>query len=129
MISSFKVLTVDDDSINLQLLGSMLKKYENVESVLKAENGLDALTILGEHPDVNLILLDIKMPIMDGMDFLVNIQSQPKLNNIPIIVLTTDETRKNEAIDKGAYDFLPKPVRREKLYEKLDTISQIFGDD
>lgn len=122
MSQSLKILIVDDDFINLKLLSSMLKNYPNVETVLEAKNGLDAITILNENPDTHLILLDIKMPIMNGMDFLGHKESQPKLKHIPTIVLTTDETKKHEAFERGAYDFLAKPIRKEKLFEKLDKV-------
>lgn len=129
MNNSLKILAVDDDFINLKLLHSMLKSNPIVNSILEAKNGLEGITLLNENPDTNLILLDIKMPIMNGLDFLVNIQSQPKLKNIPIIVLTTDETKKNEAIERGAYDFLTKPIRKDKLFEKLEKISSLMAQD
>lgn len=129
MNGGLKILAVDDDFINLKLLHSMLKKYDHVDMVLEAKNGLDAITLLNENPDTNLVLLDIKMPIMNGLDFLVNIQSQPKLKNIPVIVLTTDETKRHEAFEKGAYDFLTKPIRKDKLFEKLDTVYSIVSSE
>lgn len=126
MSVALKVLAVDDDSINLMLLRSMLKTYENTDTVLEAKNGLDAITLLNEHPDTHLVLLDIKMPIMNGLDFLINIQSQPKLKHIPVIVLTTDETKRHEAFERGAYDFLTKPIRKDKLFEKLDKVASLL---
>lgn len=129
MNNPLKILAIDDDFINLKLLHSMLKSYPNVSSILEAKNGLDGLTLLNENQDTNLILLDIKMPVMNGLDFLINIQSQPKLKHIPVIVLTTDETKRNEALDRGAYDFLAKPIRKDMLFEKLNTISEIMAQD
>lgn len=123
---ALKILTVDDDFINLKLLSSMLKNYPNVETVLEAKNGLDAITVLNENPDTHLILLDIMMPIMNGMDFLGHKESQPSLKHIPVIVLTTDETKKHEAFEKGAYDFLAKPIRKDKLFEKLDKVINLL---
>lgn len=128
MNTPLKVLAVDDDFINLKLLNSMLKTYDNIESVLEAKNGLDAITMLNENTDTNLVLLDIKMPIMNGIDFLINIQSHPNIKQIPVIVLTTDETMRNEAFEKGAYDFLTKPIRKDQLFEKLDTLSKLLSE-
>ncbi len=126
MDNVLKILTIDDDFINLKLLSSMLKKYEGVHTVLEAKNGLDGITILNEHPDTHIILLDIKMPIMNGIEFLGHIQNQPHLKHIPILVLTTDETLRQEALQKGAYDFLAKPIRREVLFEKLNRVVSLL---
>lgn len=122
-----KILAVDDDLINLKLLNSMLKTNKYVKKVLDAQNGLEALNLLEEDSDIHMILLDIKMPIMNGLEFLANIQSQPKLKHIPIVVLTTDETTRYEVFEKGAYDFLVKPIRREKLFEKIAKIASLIS--
>jgi putative two-component system response regulator len=126
MGKQIKILAVDDDFINLKLLHSMLKKNPLVEEVLESQNGLDALNLLAEHDDVNLILLDIKMPIMDGIEFLNNLQSMDRLKKIPVIVLTTDETRKHESFDKGAFDFLVKPLREQELNKKIEKIVELL---
>lgn len=114
-----KILAVDDDFINLKLISSMLKKNDNVDLIVEATNGLDALNLLKEHQDIDLILLDIKMPVMDGIEFLVNFQPMREFRDIPVIVLTTDETRKNEAFERGAFDFLVKPIREVELSAKI----------
>jgi len=119
MSKQIKILTVDDDFINLKLLSSMLKKSDFVNSVVEAKNGLEALNILKEQSDIGLVLLDIKMPIMDGIEFLSNLGSMPDINKTPVIVLTTDETRKREAFDHGAFDFLMKPLREAELTKKI----------
>jgi putative two-component system response regulator len=119
MSKQIKILTVDDDFINLKLLNSMLKKSDVVSEVVEAKNGLEALNILKEQSDIGLILLDIKMPIMDGIEFLSNMESMPDLKDTPVIVLTTDETRKREAFDHGAFDFLMKPLRKSELDKKI----------
>ncbi len=119
MSKQIKILTVDDDFINLKLLNSMLKKSDFVSEVVEAKNGLEALNTLKEQPDIGLILLDIKMPIMDGIEFLSNLESMSDLKDTPVIVLTTDETRKREAFDHGAFDFLMKPLRKDELEKKI----------
>ena len=70
-----KVLTVDDDAINLKLLEVMLKKYGKFQTILQAKNGLDALAVLEVQP-VDLILLDIVMPVMNGLEFLDNLHAR-----------------------------------------------------
>ena len=125
MSKQIKIMTVDDDIINLKLLSSMLKKNELVSEVVEAKNGLEALNILKEQSDIGLVLLDIKMPIMDGIEFLSNLESMPDINKTPVIVLTTDETRKREAFDHGAFDFLIKPLRDADLTRKIAKVVEL----
>lgn len=125
MEKKLKVLAVDDDFINLKLISSMLKKNPFTGEIVEANNGLDALTLLKQEGDIDIILLDIKMPIMDGIEFLTHLQSMPEFINVPVIVLTTDETRKNEAFDKGAFDFLVKPIREHDLSAKISKIVEL----
>ncbi|MDD2384095.1 MAG: response regulator [Sulfurospirillaceae bacterium] len=126
MEKKLKILAVDDDFINLKLISSMLKRHPNVASIVEATNGLDALSTLKSEGDINLILLDIKMPVMDGIEFLTNLQSMHDLNKTPVIVLTTDETRKSEAFDSGAFDFLVKPIREHDLNLKIAKVVELF---
>lgn len=125
MSKQIKILAVDDDFINLKLLHSMLKKSSFVSEVVEAKNGLEALNVLKEQSDIGLILLDIKMPIMDGIEFLNNLESMSNLNKTPVIVLTTDETRKREAFDHGAFDFLVKPIREAELNSKIIKVVEL----
>ena len=126
MEKRLKILAVDDDFINLKLISSMLKRNVNVGTIVEATNGLDALNLLKTEANIDLILLDIKMPIMDGIEFLTNLQSMPEFHNLPVIVLTTDETRKNEAFDSGAFDFLVKPIRDHDLSSKIQKVVDLF---
>jgi len=114
-----KVLVVDDDFINRKLLQTLLKKNESVTEVIEAENGSDALDKLKKETDVNLILLDIMMPIVDGIEFLKIFRSDMANAHIPVIVLSTDDTRKTEVFDNGANDFLRKPIKEEQLFTKM----------
>ena len=116
---ALKVLIVDDDFINRKLLHTLLKKNPSVTDMLEAENGSDALDKLKKDPDINLILLDIMMPIVDGVEFLKIFRSDMANNHIPVIVLSTDDTRKTEVFDNGANDFLRKPVKEDVLSAKI----------
>lgn len=126
MEKRLKILAVDDDFINLKLISSMLKRNVNVDMIVEATNGLDALNLLKTEANIDLILLDIKMPVMDGIEFLTNLQSMPEFQKLPVIVLTTDETRKNEAFDRGAFDFLVKPIRDHDLSSKIQKVIDLF---
>ena len=116
---ALKVLVVDDDFINRKLLQTLLKKNPAVTDIVEAENGSDALDKLKKDPTVDLILLDIMMPVVDGIEFLKIFRSDMSNAHIPVIVLSTDDTRKTEVFDNGANDFLRKPVMQNKLYEKI----------
>ncbi len=119
-----KVLVVDDDMINRMLLKTLLKKNPKVSEIIEAENGSDALDKMKKDPDINLILLDIMMPIVDGIEFLKIFRLDMANAHIPVIVLSTDDTRKTEVFDNGANDFLRKPVKEEMLFSKIEQWSQ-----
>ncbi len=116
------VLAVDDDMINLKLLKSMLKKSGKVQEVIEAKNGADAIDVLKGRNDIDLVLLDIIMPIMGGIDVLKVVRADDNLRQVPIIVLTTDETKKGEALEYGANAFLMKPIRNSDLIGKMQTV-------
>ena len=124
-MNKIKVLAVDDDIINLKLLKSILLKLPNIEEVIEAKNGADALGILKSQNDIGLILLDIIMPVMGGIEMLKVVRADEELKHIPVIVLTTDETKRAEALDCGANDFVMKPVRKEQVAEKIARLINI----
>jgi putative two-component system response regulator len=120
--SDLVVLAVDDDIINLKLLKSMLMKSGYVKEVLEAKNGSDAIGELKGRDDIDLILLDIIMPVMGGIDVLKVVRADDSLRQLPIIVLTTDETKKGEALEYGANAFLMKPIRNDELMQKMKSV-------
>ncbi|EIF50962.1 MULTISPECIES: PleD family two-component system response regulator [Sulfurovum] len=117
---ALKVLVVDDDFINRKLIQTLLKKNPKVTEIIEAENGSDALDKMKKDPSINMILLDIMMPVVDGIEFLKIFRSDMNNAHVPVIVLSTDDTRKTEVYDNGANDFLRKPVMQDNLYEKID---------
>ena len=120
--SDLVVLAVDDDMINLKLLRSMLMRSGRVKEVVEAKNGSDAIGVLKGRNDIDLILLDIIMPIMGGIEMLKVVRADDNLRQLPIIVLTTDETKKSDALECGANGFLMKPIRSEELIKKIATV-------
>jgi len=122
MSKQINVLAVDDDMINLKLLKSMLMKTGNVSEVIEAGNGSDAIDVLKSRHDIDLILLDIIMPVMNGIEMLKVVRADENLKQLPIIVLTTDETKKGEALEFGANGFLMKPIRADQLKSKIQTV-------
>ena len=116
------VLAVDDDMINLKLLKSMLMKSGKVQQVIETKNGAEAVDVLKSRDDIDLVLLDIIMPVMNGIEVLQIVRADDTLHQIPIIVLTTDETKKGEALEFGANGFLMKPIRKDDLISKIETL-------
>ena len=105
-----QILIADDEFINRELLGNVLE--ENY-TVLFAENGKEALDIIKENKTtLSAVLLDIIMPVMTGTELLKILKSDPELENIPVIVLTSDQESEAAILDIGAADFIPKPYPR-----------------
>ena len=122
MSKELVILAVDDDMINLKLLKSMLTKNPNVKEVIEAKNGADAIGHIESRNDIDLVLLDIIMPIMNGLEVLRVVRLDENIKQTPIIVLTTDETKKTEALELGANSFLMKPIRSVELNEKIESL-------
>jgi signal transduction histidine kinase len=110
-----KVLVVDDDMRNIFALTTALESYR-VE-VMFAENGKEGIEILQSNPDIDLILMDIMMPKMDGFEAIQFIRQIPEFNNLPIIALTAKAMKydRKQCIDAGASDYISKPVNLEQL--------------
>jgi len=117
---ALNILIVDDDFINRKLLHTLLKKNSMVTHIQEAENGSEALNILKIDSSINLILLDIVMPVVDGIEFLKIFRSDMHNAHIPVIVLSTDDSKKAEVFDNGANDFLCKPIKEENLKTKIE---------
>jgi len=114
------VLLIDDDVINRKLIKTLLSRHKDIiNRVYEASNGKEALRILEENRDINLVLLDILMPIMDGKEFLKIFRSQKRYSNTPVIILTTDDSKKSEILNYGADDILIKPIKEDDLISRI----------
>jgi len=105
-----KVLLADDDMRNVFAISQVLE--EKRINVLKAANGKMALDILASEKDVDLVLMDIMMPVMDGYETMKEIRKQERFWKLPILALTAKAMRddRDKCIAAGANDYLPKPV-------------------
>jgi CheY-like chemotaxis protein len=112
-----KALVVDDDPINRKLITASLTKEGF--TCIEAGNGVEAFSELEKNEDIDIILLDVVMPVMDGVEFLKEIKVNPTYINLPIIVLTTDDSKKTEVLSLGADDIIIKPVKPVELIEKI----------
>ena len=112
-------LLVDDSAIIRKMVKIALKKVFKGE-ILEAGDGLEALNVLSMN-QVDLIICDINMPNMDGMEFLSRIKSTDEFKEIPVIMLSTEQGEEDvrEAKERGAADYLKKPVKPEKLIKTV----------
>jgi signal transduction histidine kinase/CheY-like chemotaxis protein/HAMP domain-containing protein len=118
-LSGKNILIVDDDSRNIFTLTSLL---ENLDAdVHNAFNGQEAIDILKEEDSIDIILMDIMMPIMDGLEAIRTIKSIPEFKDIPIIAITakTMPKDKEECLEAGANDYLPKPLSNNALISTI----------
>jgi len=115
----FKVLIVDDDYINRKLLISILKKELYQVEAIESIDGYDALMLCQEHEDIQLILLDIEMPKVNGIQFLERYNSDEKFRRVPTIAISSNDLHKKNAKAAGADAFLVKPITEEKLIEAI----------
>jgi signal transduction histidine kinase/CheY-like chemotaxis protein len=110
-----KVLIVDDDVRNVFALTSVLEA--NGMEVIFAENGKDGIDTLRANPDVDLVLMDIMMPEMDGYQTMAAVREIPQFSRLPIISLTAKAMRgdREKSIASGASDYITKPVDTDQL--------------
>lgn len=121
------ILVVDDEQDLLDLIEYNLKK-EGFE-VLKAEDGEEGIEVAREHsPD--LVLLDIMMPIMDGLEVVEVMRNDEELKRIPIIFLTArgDEKTEVEGLNKGGDDYITKPISTTKLISRIKAVLRRFEE-
>jgi CheY-like chemotaxis protein len=113
------ILITDDDMRNIFALSSALHEYEL--NILIANNGVEALDHLEKKPDIDLVLMDIMMPEMDGYTAMRQIRAQKKFSNLPIIALTAKAMKndREKCIEAGANDYISKPVDVDKLLSLL----------
>ncbi len=114
-----RALLVDDDPSMRMLLRRLLGREFNVEC-LEAENGIAALEMLRQHP-VDLVALDIRMPLMDGVDVLSAVRSSPEHRQLPVVIMSTmdeDDTVK-KIVSLGISDYLLKPFNSAVVQHRL----------
>jgi HAMP domain-containing protein/signal transduction histidine kinase/CheY-like chemotaxis protein len=109
-LAGSKMLIVDDDIRNIYSLTSVLESY-GVE-VLHAERGRDGILILEQTPDIDIALIDIMMPEMDGYETMQHIRQRPQLADVPLVAVTAKAMKgdRQKCLDAGASDYIAKPV-------------------
>jgi CheY-like chemotaxis protein len=114
-----KALIVDDDIRNIFALTSVLERQQM--NVVYAENGADGLQILGRAPDVDVVLMDVMMPGMDGYEAMRRIREKREFKELPIIAITAKAMKgdREKCIQAGASDYVTKPVDTDQLLSLL----------
>ena len=114
-----KVLVIEDDSPLCWLLEKILhNKYE----VIIMNNGMEALSWLSDRNIPDLIISDIKMPSLDGIELLENLNSSGLFKNIPVIILSgyEDSAKRKQCLDLGAFNYLVKPFEPQSLLDEVE---------
>ncbi|WP_395340660.1 response regulator [Ningiella sp. W23] len=118
-----KVMLVDDQTLVLQGIKSLLSLSDKVEVVAEAQNGAKALEILSLRADIDIVLMDIRMPIKSGIEALGEL---PAEHSVPVIMLTTFDDHESvmQAIKAGAKGYLLKDVSLDTLVASIETVYQ-----
>jgi CheY-like chemotaxis protein len=116
-----KVLIVDDDIRNIFATTSILERHDM--RVVYAEHGQAGIDMLQATPDIDVVLMDIMMPEMDGYETMRRIRSMDQFRTLPIIALTAKAMKgdREKCLEAGASDYIPKPVDTEQLLSLMRT--------
>jgi CheY-like chemotaxis protein len=114
-----KVLVVDDDARNIFALSTVLENHGM--EILSATNGRQAIDLLKGHDDLEIVLMDIMMPEMDGYETMKEIRRVPEFRHLPILALTAKAMKgdREKCLEAGASDYIAKPVDTDQLLSLL----------
>jgi len=123
MNGSRKILIVEDSPMMCQLYRMVLGRLDATE-LLFAGNGLEGLDRVAQEPDIDLMIVDINMPLMDGLEFLRRVKEVLGDVSVPAIVISTEsgESDRSAAFSAGARAYLSKPWRPEDLIRQVDEL-------
>lgn len=122
-IGNRRILVAEDDKINQRLFFYLLKDV--ADELIFADDGAEAIKRYTEDGNFGLVLMDIKMPVMDGYEATRKILGHDPAAKVVALSAYAFEHEKNKAIDEGFVDYITKPVQREKL---LETVEKYFEE-
>ncbi len=127
-MNALKKILIIDDLPELHLIYKMMLIRYQCE-IISALNGQDGLDLLAKHPDVDLILLDINMPLMTGLDFIRAVKEQEQYSLIPIILISTPgmESDAGKGLRLGAQWCIKKPFAPRDLHLLLDKLDLVHA--
>ena len=120
-MKNVRALIVDDSSVMRKIVERSLRQAGlQLGEVKEASNGAEALALLADSP-VELIMCDINMPVMDGLEFVRRLKGVPNAKNVPVVMLTTEggETHVVEALSAGARGYIRKPFTTDQVKEHV----------
>src|SRR5271154_4399131 len=134
-MTTAKILAVDDEADFEMLIRQRFRRQIRAEEFTFrfAHHGEEALAVLAEEPDIGLLLLDINMPVMDGLTLLAELRQRQSEVRAIIVSAYGDMTNIRTAMNRGAYDFVTKPVDLNDLeitiHKTLDEIDRVRDID
>lgn len=117
-----KVLVIDDSALIHQMYKMVLMRYKC--EIVDALNGQDGLDKLAKNPDANLVLLDINMPVMSGLEFIKKVKELGKFEHIPIIIVSTEGKEEDtiRGLSLGAKGYVKKPFQPSDLHALIEKL-------
>lgn len=127
-----KILIVDDSKTDMLIIRNILREYD----LLFAYDGVEAIEVINAHPEIDLIILDLNMPRMDGFEVLRILKGDDRYKHLITLILTNHDETENEirGLDLGAMDYIRKPLNMESLRKRIEIHlrlkqSQLFIED
>jgi CheY-like chemotaxis protein len=119
VLAGKRALIVDDDMRNIYALTSLLERHKM--EVLYAESGAEGIDVLQRHPDIDVVLMDVMMPEMDGYEAMRRIRGMDEFRSMPIIALTAKAMKgdREKCMEAGASDYITKPIDAQQLVSLL----------
>ncbi len=125
MLTPLKILLIEDDTIEVMKFRRVLSKFEINHEVIEANNGEEAQEILTQKDNLpSIILLDLNMPKVNGIEFLTELKKNEELKYIPVIILTTSSNYKDlkRCYEIGIAGYVLKPLKYEEYVLKMEML-------
>lgn len=129
-ITNKPILLVEDDSVDVMTIKRALKEIHVINPVVHAENGEAALAYLNDPASERpcIILLDLNMPVMNGIEFLQQVKADGRYKRIPVVVLTTSEEQEDKvnSFEFGVAGYMAKPVDYRRFVEMIRSVDMYW---
>ena len=122
-MASHTILLAEDSPTMRFFITFSLRRIEGLK-VIEASDGVEAMNTL-KQKKIDLVILDVNMPLLGGLDVLKKMQQDPGLKDIPVVITTTEEKLRQQGKDLGASAFLSKPVRQDALHQVIKSLLKI----